>query len=172
MKNLTGHKTYSPQSETFRTNGSDPEMLKLFEDILNTGSILRIKVTGRSMSPFLKGNEILSINKVPVSTLKKGDLILFKTPQDTPVIHRIIKRSCANENDSFFQTKGDALFMPDRPINQNDVLGKVCKIEETAFLPWARNINMESFFWKKVNFSIAMLNVLKTELHSAMLRYF
>lgn len=143
-------------------------MLKLFEDILNTGSSLRIKVTGKSMAPFLKGNEILSIRKVPASSLKKGDLILFKTPQDTPIIHRIIKK---DENTSFFRTKGDALFMPDRPVNQNDVLGKVCRIEETSFLPWAKSINMESFYWKKVNFSIAMLHLIKTKIRSAMLRY-
>jgi signal peptidase I len=172
LKNLTKHKTYSPPAETFRTNGSDPDMLKLFEDILKTGSSLRIKVTGRSMSPFLKGNEILSIKKVPVSLLKKGDLILFKNPQDVPVIHRIIKKSFADENNSFFQTKGDALFLPDSPVSQNDVLGKVCKIEQTAFLPWAKNINMESFCWKKVNFSIAMLGLLRTELRSLILRYF
>lgn len=166
------HKICNTESKIFQTKDFRTDTLKLYEDILNTGSSIRIKVTGRSMSPFLKGNEILSIKKVPVSSLQKGDLILFKNPQDAPVIHRIIKRFSANEDNPFFQTKGDALFMPDAPVSQKDVLGKVCKIEETAFLPWASNINMESFCWKKVNFSIAMLGLIRTELRSAILRFF
>ena len=42
----------------------EKEKLTFFEDILDKGLTLCVKVTGRSMSPFLQGGEILTIKKV------------------------------------------------------------------------------------------------------------
>ena len=57
------------------------ELSDLFADILNKGLNLRLKVTGRSMQPFLRGGETVTIKKVPCSELRRGDLIFFDSPQ-------------------------------------------------------------------------------------------
>ena len=62
--------------------GSPFEALSLFQDILSSGMFLRVRVTGRSMSPFLTGGEIIMIKKTPASCLRKGDLVFLKTWMD------------------------------------------------------------------------------------------
>jgi len=122
---------------------SEPEKLGLFEDILNDGISLRVKVTGRSMAPFLRGGEILTIKKVPHASLKKGDLIFFKARHGLPILHRIIKKRLNNGTNSV-QTKGDALLAFDEPVYENKVLGKVCAVEKTDPDGKVKFINMES----------------------------
>lgn len=122
-----------------------PGYIALFEEMLGRGNCLRVRVTGRSMQPFLEDQEIISVKKVPASSLRMGDLILFKTRQDTLVLHRIIKKICVDKNNVFFQTKGDALRAADEPVHQNAVLGKVCGIEKAGFFGRVRKINMDSF---------------------------
>ncbi len=126
-------------------------MRTLCEEILAAGSGIRMKVTGRSMTPFLEGNETVSIRKVPASSLRRGDLILFKTRQDTLVLHRIIKKIFVDKNTLFFQTKGDALKAADDPVHQSAVLGKVCGIEKAGIFGRLRKINMDSFPQRTAN---------------------
>jgi signal peptidase I len=137
---------------------SKPVKLGLFEDILDDEINLRVKVTGRSMEPFLRGGEILTIKKVPYASLQKGDLIFFKNRHGLPVLHRIIKKSTNS-----IQTKGDALMAFDEPVCENDVLGKVCMVEKIKPRGEIKSINMESFFWRNFNCFIALFNSFKTK---------
>jgi signal peptidase I len=137
---------------------SKPVKLGLFEDILNDEINLRVKVTGRSMTPFLRGGEILTIKKASLASLKKGDLIFFKDRNGSPVLHRIIKRSTIS-----VQTKGDALMAFDEPICANDVLGKVCVVEKANPDSKLKSINMESFMWRTINYLIALFNSVRTK---------
>ena len=52
--------------------GHQPDILRLFEDILQNGTDLRVRVTGRSMMPFLKGGEVLTIRQTPSLLFEKG----------------------------------------------------------------------------------------------------
>ena len=72
---------YSFNAELLHDLSSD-ETVAFFEDILNRGLILRVKVTGRSMLPFLAGGEILTIQKVPSFSLQIGDLIFSRPAKD------------------------------------------------------------------------------------------
>jgi len=137
---------------------SKPLKLGLFEDILNDKINLRVKVTGRSMKPFLYGGEILTIKKVPYVSLRKGDLIFFKDRNGSPVLHRIIKKGTNS-----VQTKGDALMAFDEPIGTNEVLGKVCIVEKTYPDGKLKSINMESLIWRTINYHIAIINSIRTK---------
>jgi len=128
LKLLFQTRISGPDSETGRTRMLKPAVTELFQEILDSGSSLRVKVTGRIMAPMLKGGEILTIKKVPHLSLRKGDLVFFKDNPGNPVIHRCIKKS-TSKDDITFQTKGDALLRPDKPIHHNQVLGKVFMIE-------------------------------------------
>ena len=142
---------------------SEPMKLGLFEDILNDGISLRVKVTGRSMAPFLRGGEILTIKKVPYTSLQKGDLIFFRNPHGFPVLHRLTKKKNVQNNMLMFQTKGDSLMSFDEPIYEDKVLGKVCMIETIISNGKTKSIDMESFFWRKMNFIIALISVIKSK---------
>ncbi|MBW1743969.1 MAG: S24/S26 family peptidase, partial [Deltaproteobacteria bacterium] len=92
-----------------------PETTTLFSDILETGFGLRVKVTGKSMSPFVRDGDVVTIQKVPHDSLVRGDVIFFGNGQGSPVLHRLIKKKRANDGAMTFQTKGDALVSFDEP---------------------------------------------------------
>ncbi|HAM50352.1 MAG TPA: hypothetical protein DCP92_06515 [Nitrospiraceae bacterium] len=122
----------------------------LFEDILGRGVMLRVRVTGKSVTPFVKGEEVLTIRKVPGDSLRTGDVILFKKKgriSDRPRIARIKINGHAG---IIFQTKGDALTAPDEPVRKEHILGKVCRVENRS-----ENINLETGMQRSVNYLVA-----------------
>ena len=129
--------------------------IAVFEDILKRGSSLRVKVTGRSMVPFLNDGEFVTIKKVPPHALRKGNLIFFKNSQGTPLLHRIIQRRKSFDHKIIFRTKGDALIAFDEPVQYQNVLGKVIRIEKRNFGLRLKTINMESFQWRAINAMVA-----------------
>ena len=153
----------STESKIFQTKDFRTDTLKLYEDILNSGSCLRVKVTGRSMSPFLHGEEILTIKKVPYTSLQRGDLILFKNHLGYPVLHRIINKKQDQDDVISFQTKGDAMIVFDEPVRNNKILGKVCKIEDGS-----KYINMETKMWSRINYMAAVISLLESRLYFAL----
>lgn len=158
----------SSESKIFRTKDFRTDTLKLYEDILNSGSCLRMKVTGRSMAPFLHGGEILTIKKVPCSSLQIGDLIFFKTVDGFPLLHRIVKKQ--SRGDMFvFQTKGDALPGMDAPVCESDVLGKVCRIEKTVSGGQIKQLDLESHPWIAINYLLAVISLGKSKTYAALL---
>ena len=143
-------------------NLSSDETISLFEDILNRGLIVRVRATGRSMSPFLAGGEILTIQKVPSSSLQIGDLIFYKTREGFPLLHRIVKKQ--REKDMFiFQTKGDALISIDGPVTEDSILGKVCSIENRLASGKIKHIDMESKYRRIINYLLAKKSLMKSK---------
>ena len=134
------------------------EFIGLCEDVLRRGADLRIRVTGRSMYPFLKGGEVLTIRQVPYPSLRRGDLILYKSLYNKPVLHRILRIELSLNNTIIFFTKGDASRLLDKPVRQNKVLGKVSKIEKISSDSYLKHIDLESNIWRKINFLIALIH--------------
>lgn len=140
------------------------DFMDLFEEIINTGSGLRIRVTGRSMQPFLKGGEMLTIQPASSALLKRGDLILYRNRQGEPMLHRIIKIRKSQDRTIIFHTKGDALRALDEPVEQSAVLGKVSEIEKTCHSGCIKTINIGSFLWRSLNYSNALVQQLNISL--------
>jgi signal peptidase I len=147
----------SETSLTRRWSVSHAEALALFGDILRKGLLLRVKVTGRSMRPFLRGGEILVIRKVETSSLRKGDLIFFRNRYNIPVVHRIIRKKIDSAKSVCFETKGDALMSFDEPVSGRDILGKVCRAEG------ARSLDRESKLWRAMNYLLATLHLIRSK---------
>jgi signal peptidase I len=143
-----------------------PEICSFFEDLLDSGLTLRVRVTGRSMAPFLKGNEILTIRKVAVSSLHIGDLILFKDSIGIPILHRIIKKRRIGDDQLSFCTKGDSLLALDDTVSGNEVLGKVCGIVIISDTQ-TQTINMESYVWRTINYLTALTSFGKSQIYFA-----
>jgi len=136
--------------------------ITLFEEILESGSSLRVKVTGRSMAPFLGGGEIVTLKKEPHDALRKGDLIFFKNSRGAPLLHRVIQKRKSHDKKITFRTKGDALIAFDEPVQYQKVLGKVSRIEKIDSGPGSKCINMESFRWRTINAIIARISLFRS----------
>lgn len=143
---------------------SESEKLGLFEECLNSGLDLRVRVTGKSMSPFLRGGEMLTIKKVPTHTLRKGDLILFLTGEGSPVLHRIIRFRQSPGNARVFHTKGDALYGFDEPVHEAAVLGKVVRVERESRHTGENGLrDMDSFLWRRINYLVAVTSLIRAK---------
>ena len=149
---------------------SKADLSDFFADILNRGFSLRVKVTGRSMQPFLRGGEIVTIKKVPCSELRIGDLIFFDNSVGSPVLHRIVRKKMRDEDDLTFQTRGDALRTYDGPVRHDEILGKVCKIERVHPESGTGHIDMESPAQRMINYLMAVVNIIESEYYYAFLR--
>ena len=163
MKSSYQHNLASARPELLSMKGHQPDILRLFEEILQDGADLRVRVTGRSMRPFLRGGEVLTIRQTPSPYLRKGDLILFRNSYELPVLHRLLKKRKTGDGSFCILTKGDALMAFDEEIHEDSVLGKVLRIERPLLSGKTRHMDMNSLFYKCVNFSVAVLGFFKTQ---------
>ena len=103
---------------------SPVQPLNFFSELLEEGYDLRLKVTGRSMSPFLETGSFVTLSRVPVSKLRIGDIVFCRCDDGSFKLHRLIQI-----DKDMLITKGDALGSFDAPFNKTDYKGKVVRIE-------------------------------------------
>lgn len=107
----------------------------VIQSLLQQGINVRIQVSGNSMLPFLNGGETVELCPVTFSNesmpLKRGDLLLYTTKNNNPVIHRLVKRRYLN-NILHIQTKGDNCAYVDAPVPVAKVLARVQSVEIPA----------------------------------------
>ena len=142
------------------------EKLGLYENILEKGISLRVKVTGRSMSPYLRGGETLTIRKVKPESLRRGDLVFFKDQSGHPVLHRIVRKQRKEGESYFFQTKGDGTYAFDDPVPEGAIIGRVCKIERKTSSNGSKTVDMESFNNRIINYYLALYSIVRPKLSS------
>ena len=163
MKSSYQNNTASGGPALLPMRGHQADILGLFEEILRNGADLRVMVTGRSMVPFLKGGEVLTIRQTPSLYLQKGDLVLYKNSFELPVLHRVLNKRKTVDGTFRILTKGDALMNFDEEIHEDSVLGKVLRIERPLLSGKTRHIDMNSLFYRCLNFSVAVLGFFRTQ---------
>jgi signal peptidase I len=130
----------------------------LIKELLKTGVMLRIQVTGFSMEPFLSNGDIVKIQKVRPDALLPGDLVFFINRQESLILHRLIKKKKAANGTIRLQTKGDALACCDEIFKPDHLIGKVCMIEKKNS---ARQINLESLQSRIISYFFALFQRFK-----------
>lgn len=159
MKTL--YRQTESQDTPLAKSGAAAEIAAFLGEVLQSGVNMRIRVTGRSMAPFLKGGEVVTIKKVPCSDLRRGDLIFFETSGGSLLLHRLVKKSRAGEG-YLFQTRGDGLRSFDNPVHGEKVFGKVCRIERNGESP----VDMEAPLQTTVNYLRALYNAFESRYYS------
>ena len=100
----------------------------LAQEVLARGFCIRIKGRGQSMYPLIQTGDMLLIEPKKAAELHIGDVILYRRPWHTYVVHRLIaKRSPAT-----LITKGDNRIYNDSPVPAEEILGKVIQIEKNG----------------------------------------
>ena len=103
------------------------DLLLIIQDaLLKTGSA-RFRVVSNSMLPVIKKGDWIEVAVVNEnSSLKIGDIILYRRPTDF-LLHRVVKK-----NDDLIWTKGDRNRMIDVPIKRSEVIAKLIKIQKNS----------------------------------------
>lgn len=80
-----------------------------------------------SMRPYMSPGSMVFVHRVPISSLRVGDVITYNNPTKVgkTISHRIIKTYLIDGKIPAFVTKGDANKFPDAPIAGGAVIGKV-----------------------------------------------
>lgn len=81
------------------------------------------KGQGNSMKPVINPGDKVFIEKAKIKNIKVGEIVVFYQNKKL-VAHRVTRIK-----NKHIITKGDNSFFFDRPLKQNEVLGKVVKIE-------------------------------------------
>ncbi|MGD1993533.1 MAG: signal peptidase I [Anaerolineae bacterium] len=84
-------------------------------------------VVSGSMEPTIPVGSVVAVRPVDATTIRPGDVISFKSPENPTVIvtHRVI-RTTYEGTTLTFHTQGDANYEPDlEPVPASNVLGRV-----------------------------------------------
>ena len=100
-----------------------PSQIK-FEEVLEKDNELFFTNVGYSMYPLIRQREDI-LHIVKTDSVKRGDIILYKSEVDHYVLHRILrikkdKIICA----------GDYNYFKDKPITHEQILGKLIEIKK------------------------------------------
>jgi signal peptidase I len=102
------------------------DVCRVMEDVLIGGASVRVRVTGRSMHPFLVSGDVVTLEPVAGGSVRMGNVILSRRASAGPVLHRVIGTAPAGG----IRTRGDALRLEDEPVAAADVLGRVVRVEK------------------------------------------
>jgi signal peptidase len=80
---------------------------------------LRLRVTGSSMLPAIRPDDVLLVHDCRIDDAGPGDIILFVRHRRL-FAHRVVSRS-----DALLVTQGDSVAETDAPVTAHEVLGKV-----------------------------------------------
>ena len=105
------------------------------EQLLQEGNIIRLKPQGFSMYPlFIPGRDEALIHQVPVTSLKRNDVALYRRDQGILVLHRIVRVTA----DGYYMT-GDNQYEIEGPLRPDQFRGKLI-----AFVRNGRKISVRN----------------------------
>jgi signal peptidase I len=99
--------------------------LNISEDLLKKGFNVRVITHGSSMFPLLRTGDRITI--MPEKSPAVGDIIVFRR-ENSMVCHRLVK-TFDRDGIKYYQTRGDAFFGLDEPMEVERILGKVVGID-------------------------------------------
>lgn len=102
----------------------------VFEDVLSSGARLRVRVTGRSMAPFLRGGEVAVIEAVSFDRLRIGDIVFYRADDNGLVLHRLVLKWRRPDGTGMIRTRGDGLRACDPAVVSERILGRVVLVED------------------------------------------
>ncbi|MGI6259062.1 MAG: signal peptidase I [Anaerolineaceae bacterium] len=104
------------------------QLLEVSKELLALGHKVSFCAVGRSMEPTIMDGDTVIISKVSEGRLRRGEIVLIKTDLGRPIIHRLISlRSMGNKN--LVQTCGDNASVKDKPVEKQQVLGRIDEIQ-------------------------------------------
>src|SRR6266567_4017380 len=95
------------------------------DELVAAGLSFRFQARGRSMLPTIRDEEILHVQPVDMTTIKRADIVLFKDGAGFKA-HRVVRRQ-----GGVFLTRGDAGLQPDNAIRGSQIMGKIIAKECT-----------------------------------------
>ena len=103
-----------------KTPTSSPSFVFLSGDLLSFGLGVRFRAPGTSMHPTIRHGDLITVEPVTPSNLRRGDIILYRL-QNGFIAHRIVNIEKRNGCGRTFILRGDASTTCDAPVKSAQV---------------------------------------------------
>ena len=120
----------------------------LRKEIIAQGRSVQIVASGYSMFPFLRQGDLLTVEPVPMETIKRGDIVVFEIGEKW-IAHRAVKIS-NSRNQTKISARGDSYLYLDPEVTKLNFVGIVNEFERNKtkkdtqkglFKTWSQAIN-------------------------------
>ncbi len=144
------------------------ELNSFLGKLLEGGKPASIPARGFSMAPFIRDGDLITVAtafRPGPDRLKLGDVVLFRTELDRWLVHRIIRKSYRGKRGRVV-TKGDSLLRADRPIDLEQVWGKVAVVARESS---SEQYDLSKPSIRKLMLAIALLSGIEAVIFSILL---
>ena len=109
---------------------SAPHLSEMMSLILARGNHVRIRAEGRSMYPFIRNLDVVTIAPLNRDKIKLGDIVAFTTSKKENSLRLSMHRVVQKLDEGCYLIKGDNTSQhPNDTVPLNQILGRVIKIE-------------------------------------------
>lgn len=110
---------------------SNSNLLKLTRHLIKRRVSIRFRAKGISMRPFIQDGDLITVSPLLNSSVRVGDVVLYKTADDRVIAHRMIQKTIKDKKTVFY-IKGDATFGQPEKVDTKRVLGRIAAIERNG----------------------------------------
>jgi len=114
-------------AEQSQSNG----FVELTTELLSLGACVRFQARGQSMYPAIRDGEIIKVEPVEPSHIKKGDIVLYRMKKGV-IAHRVVRIERRNGGLPFFVLRGDTMETCDGIVEPRQVIGRVISVERNG----------------------------------------
>ncbi|GEM_PF-1436784 len=142
----------------------------LLKESLQKGNTISVKISGKSMEPFIPEGSSLTVKAVHIDTVKSGDIILFIN-KDMVIAHRLFKK-IKKDGSVFLKVKADASAIFDSLVHPDNLIGKVVSIRKGERHLYLDNpvMSLFGFFVSYITLFTGYLNVIARRSRSNLTR--
>lgn len=130
----------------------------LLKQAIDSGQCIDFEIadTSKSMYPLLVAGDIVTITRLEIGRIARGDMVVFKADNGL-CVHRYIRKISKHNDATEFLMKGDNMLKVDVPaVLADDILGKVATIKKSN-----SKINVKNYCWKINNYILAIISIVQ-----------
>jgi signal peptidase len=133
------------------------ETLQLITHVIQKNGWIELPAQGTSMYPFIKKGDICRFIACETSSIRKGDIILFRTSLGSLVAHRFYQSKSINHQIQY-HFKGDTNLGHDEAIAHDQIIGKLNWIRRNKTIIHVTDLS--AHVWSKIILSFPILSLI------------
>jgi signal peptidase I len=133
------------------------ESFQLLIRVMRRRGWIELPARGTSMYPFIQKGDICRFIVTKAESIKKGDILLFRTSSGNLVAHRFCRMVTRNQQ-LHYLCKGDTNLKHDEAISLDQMIGKLTRIERNRRIIHATDLF--AFVWGRTVLTFPMIALL------------
>ncbi|BFT75294.1 signal peptidase I [Paenibacillus sp. P36] len=133
------------------------ESIQLLTRVLAKNGWIELPARGTSMYPFIKKGDICRFSVTTTESIKKGDVLLFRTLGGNLVAHRFCRMVTRNKQ-LYYLCKGDTNLKHDEAIGLDQLIGKLTWIERKRRI--IHTTDLYAHVWGRIILTFPMIALL------------